>query len=158
LLNLELLLTRIFSVTMWYHFAFMAISLAMFGVVGGAVLVGLRAPVDSTAALAQNGIRFSPTSALRLILIPSFPSAPTLSLFFAAITFLLTAIPFLFAGIVICIALTSFPRSTGSIYAADLAGSAAGCLLFVPLLKLLDAPSAVILNSAIAGFAALMFL
>ena len=27
----EVLLTRIFSVTMWYHFAFMAISIAMFG-------------------------------------------------------------------------------------------------------------------------------
>src|SRR5437764_87206 len=31
LLQLELFLTRIFSVTMWYHFAFMAISLAMLG-------------------------------------------------------------------------------------------------------------------------------
>ena len=55
LLNLELLLTRIFSVTMWYHFAFMAISLAMFGVAGGAVLVGIRPPADPTAALAGHG-------------------------------------------------------------------------------------------------------
>ena len=39
LLQLELFLTRIFSVTMWYHFAFMAISLAMFGLAAGAVLV-----------------------------------------------------------------------------------------------------------------------
>ena len=29
LLQFELFLTRIFSVTMWYHFAFMAISLAI---------------------------------------------------------------------------------------------------------------------------------
>src|SRR4249920_3661638 len=35
----EVLLTRIFSVTMWYHFAFMAISIAMFGMTAGAVLV-----------------------------------------------------------------------------------------------------------------------
>jgi len=27
----EILLTRIFSVTMWYHFAFVAISVALFG-------------------------------------------------------------------------------------------------------------------------------
>ena len=27
----QVLLTRIFSVTMWYHFAFVAISIAMFG-------------------------------------------------------------------------------------------------------------------------------
>ena len=36
---LEILLTRIFSVTMWYHFAFVAISLAMFGMTVGALKV-----------------------------------------------------------------------------------------------------------------------
>src|ERR1700688_3296913 len=35
----EILLTRIFSVTMWYHFAFGAISLAMFGMTIGATQV-----------------------------------------------------------------------------------------------------------------------
>ena len=38
-LMLELLLTRIFSVTMWYHYAFVAISLALFGMTVGAVIV-----------------------------------------------------------------------------------------------------------------------
>src|SRR5437867_10873280 len=37
----EILLTRIFSVTMWYHFAFMAISIAMFGMTVGALFVYL---------------------------------------------------------------------------------------------------------------------
>jgi hypothetical protein len=35
----QILLTRIFSVTMWYHFAFVAISIAMFGLTAGALLV-----------------------------------------------------------------------------------------------------------------------
>ena len=34
----EILLTRIFSVTMWYHFAFVAISIALFGMTLGAGL------------------------------------------------------------------------------------------------------------------------
>ena len=38
----EIVLTRIFSVTMWYHFAFVAISVAMFGMTVGALLVYLR--------------------------------------------------------------------------------------------------------------------
>ena len=38
----EILLTRIFSVTMCYHFAFMAISMAMFGMTVGSLLVYLR--------------------------------------------------------------------------------------------------------------------
>src|SRR6188768_4314450 len=37
----EVLLTRIFSVTMWYHFAFVAISVALFGMTVGALLVHL---------------------------------------------------------------------------------------------------------------------
>jgi len=37
----EILLTRIFSVTMWYHFVFLAISVAMFGLTVGGLLVYL---------------------------------------------------------------------------------------------------------------------
>jgi hypothetical protein len=35
----EILLTRIFSVTMWYHYAFLAISIALFGMTVGALVV-----------------------------------------------------------------------------------------------------------------------
>ena len=50
----EILLPRIFSVTMFYHFAFMAVSLAMFGMTVGAVIVYLcgnatpRRPLPAT--------------------------------------------------------------------------------------------------------------
>jgi hypothetical protein len=37
----EIGLTRIFSVTTWYHFAFLAISVALFGMTVGALLVYL---------------------------------------------------------------------------------------------------------------------
>ena len=40
-LSFEVLLTRIFSVTMWYHFAFMAISLALFGLAVGSIYLYL---------------------------------------------------------------------------------------------------------------------
>ena len=39
ILQFELFLTRIFSVTMWYHFAFVAISVALFGMTLGALIV-----------------------------------------------------------------------------------------------------------------------
>src|SRR5436190_3695166 len=41
----EILLTRIFSVTMMYHFAFVALSLAMFGMTAGALIVYLAPAV-----------------------------------------------------------------------------------------------------------------
>lgn len=40
-LAFEILLTRIFSVTTWYHFAFVAISLAPFGIAASGVFVTL---------------------------------------------------------------------------------------------------------------------
>ena len=43
----EILLTRIFSVTLWYHFAFMAISIAMFGTTVGGIFGFDRFLVDA---------------------------------------------------------------------------------------------------------------
>src|SRR2546427_3771944 len=59
LLQFELFLTRIFSVTMWYHFAFMAISLAMFGLAAGAVLVEVMPKRDPHRTLANMSLLFA---------------------------------------------------------------------------------------------------
>src|SRR3989442_4506882 len=64
LLQLELFLTRIFSVTMWYHFAFMAISLAMFGLAAGAVLVEVMRKRDPHRTLANTSLLFAISSAV----------------------------------------------------------------------------------------------
>src|SRR5438093_8016091 len=64
LLQFELFLTRIFSVTMWYHFAFMAISLAMFGLAAGAIFIELMKKRDAHATLANLGLLFALTSAI----------------------------------------------------------------------------------------------
>ena len=45
----ELALTRIFSVTMYYHFAFLAISIALFGLSASGVFVYVRAAPARTA-------------------------------------------------------------------------------------------------------------
>src|SRR5262249_37112575 len=74
-----------------------------------------------------------------------------------ALAFLIIAIPFVFAGMVVCVALTRFPMHTGSLYAADLAGSAAGCVLTIPILNYIHAPTAVLLNAAIAALGAAAF-
>jgi hypothetical protein len=64
LLQLELFLTRIFSVTMWYHLAFMAISLAMFGIAAGAVLVEVMKKREPHATLANAGLWYALTTAI----------------------------------------------------------------------------------------------
>src|SRR5215203_2373183 len=52
-LTYEILLTRIFSVTMLYHFAFVALSLAMFGMTVGALVVYLLPSLFPTNQLRE---------------------------------------------------------------------------------------------------------
>ena len=157
LLQLELFLTRIFSVTMWYHFAFMAISLAMFGLAAGAVLIEVMKKREPHATLANAGLLFALTSAICFTAQLYIPADPERKLWWTIFAFTLIAIPFLFGGVVVCVALTRFPAFTGKLYAADLAGSAAGCLLTIPILNTIHAPTAVILNAGIAALAAAVF-
>src|SRR5215471_15667009 len=157
LLQLELFLTRIFSVTMWYHFAFMAISLAMFGLAAGAILVEIFKKHDVNVSLARTGLAFAVTSAVCFTLQLYIPADPENELAWTTLAFTLIAIPFVFGGMVVCIGLTRFPNHTGSLYAADLAGSAAGCILTIPILNHIHAPTAVILNAGIAALAAATF-
>jgi hypothetical protein len=157
LLQLELFLTRIFSVTMWYHFAFMAISLAMFGIAAGAVLIEVIKKREAHATLANAGLLFALTSAICFAIQLYIPADPETKLGWTILAFTLIAIPFVFGGVVVCVALTRFPAYTGKLYAADLAGSAAGCLLTIPILNTIHAPTAVILNAGIAALAAAAF-
>ena len=154
LLQFELFLTRIFSVTMWYHFAFMAISLAMFGLAAGAIFIELMKKGEAHAMLANFGLLFALTSAICFAAQLYIPVDPEREIVWTALAFILAAIPFVFAGMVVCVALTRFPRHTGALYAADLAGSAAGCILTIPILNHIHAPTAVILNAGIAALAA----
>ena len=157
LLQLELFLTRIFSVTMWYHFAFMAISLAMFGLAAGAVFVEMLKKREPHATLANTGLLFALSSAICFAVQLYIPVDPETELIWTAVAFTLVAIPFVFGGMVVCVALTQFPGHTAALYAADLAGSAAGCILTIPILNHIHAPTAVILNAAIAALAAAAF-
>jgi len=135
---------------MWYHFAFMAISLAMFGLAAGAVLVEVAKKRDAFRSLEWSALAFAISSVVCFVVQLRIPVNPEREIALTALAFTLIAIPFVFAGIVICIALTRFPGYTGGLYAADLAGSAAGCILTIPILDHIHAPSAVILNAGIA--------
>jgi hypothetical protein len=157
LLQFELFLTRIYSVTMWYHFAFMAISLAMFGLAAGAILVEVMKKRDAHASLANTGLLFALSSAICFAVQLYVPADPESEIMWTALAFTLIAIPFVFGGMVVCVALTRFPAHTGALYAADLAGSAAGCVLTIPILDHIHAPTAVILNAGIAALAAAAF-
>lgn len=164
-LMLEILLTRIFSVTLWYHLAFVAVSIAMFGMTLGSVLVYLfsawftpaRARVNLAASSTLFGVSavWSVHAHLRFALDPALITSPLSQL---AVAYGLIAIPFVFSGIAISIALTQFPLHTSRLYAADLAGAALGCVLLIVAVDLLGGLRAVSVVAVAAAVASLVFL
>lgn len=160
----EVLLTRIFSVTMWYHFAFLAVAASLLGMTLGAVLVQARPLTFTTAAaprhLVTSALLFAvgvPATFLLHLAIPVAPTLTTTGLTSVLITYAFIALPFVASGVCICLALTRLPGRVGSIYAADLTGAACGCLATVGALKIADAPAAVFLVAALGAAGACMF-
>jgi len=152
----ETLLTRIFSVTMWYHFAFMAISVAMFGMTFGAIIVYIfpsKFEKQKThEQMAGSSLGFAIFGAIGLLTHLAVPISVAgesgfnfsiITVYSIFLTYIALSIPFVFSGICVCLALTRFPGQVGKLYAFDLIGGATGCLLIVQTLKVMSAQGAV---------------
>ena len=160
----EILLTRIFSVTMLYHFAFVALSVAMFGLTAGALIVYLVphwfAPGRVSQRLALAATVFPIALVLSFLIelrIPFRVSWSWLGLGTIALTYVVIAVPFVVSGVAICLALTSFPSRVSRLYAADLAGAALGCVLLIAVLDWSDGPTAVLWVAVLASLGAVAF-
>ena len=69
----------------------------------------------------------------------------------------LAAVPFFTGGLVVTLAISRMSSRVNAVYAADLLGAAAGCLVLLPLLNRLGAPGVVLGASALAVAAAILF-
>jgi hypothetical protein len=166
-LMFELVLTRLFSVSMWYHFAFMAISVAMFGMTVGAVIVYLFPHSFTTETTNKRLGLFSLLYAVSMLVatqtelsMPDLIQAVTpvnITLPYLVVTYPVVSIPFIFCGICISLLLTKFESRVSQLYAADLLGAAVGCVLLTALLNVVDIFSAICFMSAIGALAALCF-
>jgi hypothetical protein len=160
----EILLTRIFSVTMLYHFAFVALSVAMFGMTVGALLVYMLPRLFTTERLrfwlAGASLAFPVAMILSFLTQLSVPFRiyPSVVAIYAVVfTYVVIAVPFVVSGIVVCLALTGFPDRVSRFYAADLCGAALGCVLLIPVLDYSDGPTAVLWVCWLASLGAVAF-
>ncbi|EKE13970.1 MAG: Spermidine synthase-like protein [uncultured bacterium] len=167
-LMLEILLLRIFSVTMWYHFAFMAISIALFGMSVGAVFVYFKSSnlnqKQLNHQLSASAFFFSLTTVISFIVYslipfsqPTFVGADTYNFTILTLIYLLISIPFIFSGICISLALTKLSLPIGKLYAADLIGSAAGSILIILVLNIMSGPTAIFAVACLASLASIFF-
>jgi hypothetical protein len=163
-LMLELGLTRLFSATMYYHFAFLAISLALFGSGASGVFVYIlqrRLARERTGMwLSVFSVLFAFGTLFALYAVLSnpltFETGPE-NYYRLARIYGATALPFFFAGCAITLAITRLAEDISRLYLFDLAGAAAGCLLLIPVLNSIGAINTVLLVAAIAALSAVLF-
>jgi predicted membrane-bound spermidine synthase len=159
----EVLLTRIFSLTMWFHFAFMAISIAMFGLTVGALMVYLwphRWP-EATLRRSMGGCALWLAVSMVVVIflhVSLYLPSPSVDMLPVILTFIMVGVPFVFSGLFVCLALTRFPSMIGRLYGADLAGAALGCLAVIFALRWLDGVGAVLACAALAALPAAFLL
>ena len=157
----EITLTRLLSVTCWYYLAFVSVSMAMFGMTAGALAVQLRPALfdrnQVRVRMAQAAFAMALSMPIVLMIMFAIPldisfALQTIASFLIFCTFI--AVPFFFAGVVVCLSLTKASAPIGRVYFADLMGAAAGCFGSLILLNTVDAPSAVLVISALVFLSA----
>jgi SAM-dependent methyltransferase len=160
-LLLELALTRLFSVVLFYHFAFLAISIALLGLGAGGVFAYLlksRLARFSTRTLAA---RLCMSNSLLVLVVLEIvlhvPVALTVTgknFLHLSVLYLAAAVPFFLTGLLFS---TVFARETwrvSRLYGADLSGGALACLAVVPLLNWIGGPNTIVAAALMMAVAA----
>jgi spermidine synthase len=161
-LLLEIAYTRIVAFKFYYYFTYLVIGFAMLGVGSGGVLLAiserlralplprLLAGLGSAGGVAI-GLGYLVVAAVELSL-GEPATSPGQVLRLTAVCAVLT-LGFLAMGIAVAAILASRPESAGRLYAADLAGAAAGCALAIPLIETLTPPGCVFASGAVLALA-----
>lgn len=161
----EVLLSRLFAIVHWYHFAYMIISLALlgFGASGTFLSIarsGLTRHFES--AYLVNAACFGLLAVASPLLARALPFQADALLWdpwqplWLALVYLVLSAPFFFAANAIGLTLTVYHRRAGRVYAADLAGAGLGALSVIGLLSLVWPETALRLSAAIGLLAVLV--
>ena len=160
-LLLELAMTRLFSVVLFYHFAFFAISVALLGLGSGGVFAHLRREWLGRFEMRTLGTWLCLANSLVVLAAMEVVLHTPVTLQvngrnFGKLTviYLAAAVPYFFTGLLFSVLFARSPGQISVLYGADLAGGASACLAVVPLLNSIGAPNALLFSSlalALAG-------
>ncbi|MBN2417360.1 hypothetical protein JXO52_16100 [bacterium] len=159
----EVALTKVFSVTMWYHFGYFTLSLALFGMGAGGLGAYFRQHYLNRrfpAILKQLTMLQAASFVVCIIFVLSVPTMDLLN--FTGIVrltsiFIFCALPFFLAGVIISTAIQHNVNNVSRIYFSDLIGAALGCLLFYVAITFLSGPGVVLFACILAIGASIAF-
>jgi len=139
-LCLEISLTRYFSITKQYHFAFFVVSIAFLGFGASGSFLSLSKKMsskDPERVLSSTSLLFAVSIFLSFIVTNAIPFDvfrlvwERHQIFYIILYYFLLSIPFLFAGLTISFALSKMPQLVNKIYFFDLVGAGCGTLMAV---------------------------
>src|SRR5271169_4280446 len=159
-LLLELGLTRLFSVVLFYHFAFLAISIALLGLGAGAVFAFLQRELLERSSISQLGTTLCAANALIVLAVLEIVLHSSVALHldwgnFGRLTvlYLAAAVPFFITGLLFSIVFARHPARITQLYGADLLGGSLACLALVPLLNIIGGPNTILFAAVAAALA-----
>jgi len=133
----EILLTRLFAIVHWHHFAYMVISLALLGFGASGTFLALaqrRLQRRFAASYLASVLGFAVLLPASAILARALPLRVEALLWdpwqplWLLLMFVVLSLPFFCAATAIGLALTAFRAGAGRVYAADLVGAGLGSL------------------------------
>ena len=155
----ELALTRIFSIVLWYDYAFMAISIAFFGLGIGSFVIHIQKDKFKTlknksttdpqfafsSKIVQYAIAYGISVPVFIFLIGYIPSDTSYIYLF----YLISSIPFFFAGAGMALVFLAMSEKINKLYFADLVGAALATIILDPMMQSLGAGSVLLLTSVV---------
>src|ERR671910_2342436 len=155
----ELALTRIFSIVLWYDYAFMAISIAFFGLGIGSFMIHIqkdkfnalkkKSAIDPqltfSSRIVRYAIAYGISVPLFIFLIGYIPSDTSYIYLF----YLISSIPFFFAGAGMALIFLAMSEKISKLYFVDLIGAALATIILDPIMQSLGAGSTLLLTSVV---------
>lgn len=160
-LAFEVTLTRLFSVTQWYHFAFLAVSVALLGYGASGTVLSLVPGWTrgaTTRRVSTWAVLFAASVVCAYLVLNHLPfdsyriAWERIQVFYLVLYYLALTLPFFFSGLVTALLLAVHTEQASRLYAANLLGSALGGVL--PVLVLPFVGEGAVLVIAALGFLA----
>jgi hypothetical protein len=163
-LLLELGLTRLFSVVLFYHFAFLSISIALLGLGAGAVFAYLRREWLGRWSVGQLGAWLCAANALVIfgaleivLRTPVSIHLEWVNFRHLSVLYLASAVPFFLTGLLFSLVFARNPLRITQLYGADLLGGSLACVALVPLLNFIGGPNTILFAACAVALAGVVW-
>ncbi|HRK34597.1 MAG TPA: hypothetical protein PLJ47_08380, partial [Candidatus Hydrogenedentes bacterium] len=156
-LLLQLVQTRIFSVVYWNHIVYFIISVALlgFGISGTWMSFGEDSRLARTLTVPLAGFLFFVSTLVSSLVMTQLDvnsaalATSKSSQWLLYLTYSVAVLPYFFSGWILGLVFRDYAEHMNFLYFADLVGAAAGCILFIVLIRPLGAVTLVIVAAGL---------